>query len=82
MYVCVTYITFVWMILNNKEPQASKCNPIGMGLAFHLSLAVPLNLPPHPNFIESEVFLEKFMEPHHVSFLLCSRAFLAEGQEL
>lgn len=78
-YICVYNIYHIHLDGLNKEPQASGCNPITTGLAFYLWL---FPWPPPPRFHCKLDFLEKFMKLHHVSFILCSWAFLAEGQEL
>lgn len=79
-YVCVYNTYYIRLDGHNKEPQASKCNPITTGLAYISLWLFPW--PPPPQFHWEWDFLEKFMKLHHVSFIPCSWAFLAEGQEL
>lgn len=79
MYVCVIYITFVWMVLIKSHGQWDiiQLPPVGASVS---GCSLDPSTPPH--FHWKLGFLEKFMRLCHVSFILCSWAFLTEGQEL
>lgn len=79
MDVCVMYITFVWMVLikSHRPRDAIQLLPVGASIS---GCSLDPSTPPH--FHWKLGFLEKFMRLRHVSFILCSRAFLTEGQEL
>lgn len=73
------YITFVWMVLikSHRPRDVIQLLPVGASVS---ACSLDPSTPPH--FHWKLGFLEKFMRLRHVSFILCSWAFLTEGQEL
>lgn len=73
------YITFVWMVLikSHRPRDVIQLLPVGASIS---GCSLDPSTPPH--FHWKLGFLEKFMRLRHVSFILCSWAFLTEGQEL